>query len=266
MIENLEKNKVVWSVVAILSLIASITGVLHQNIYSKVVSHDVLPGVISQDIITIIVCFGLLAMIFKTKKKSVKSQIIAFSFIGYLFYAYGIYVIEQIYNHYYILYMAIFALSFWSIIYGFMNLNKDILKNIKISKKGRYLNLGLLILIPLLFYVLWTAELLPLMKTGEKPDFTYSIYILDMVFILPSFIMSAVLIKKRNSIGYICAPILFFKAFTLLFSVGLGGFLKPLYNQPVNKEEYMFYIILSAIFLSFAVLDFSRINLQKNQQ
>ena len=118
------------------------------------------------------------------------------------------------------------------------------------------LSAGCLILIALLFYALWTGKLLPLMQTGEKIEFAYSITILDMAFVLPSLILTAVLIIKKNPLGLVLAPILFIKAFTLLFSVGLGGLIKPLYQQPADMGENAFYIILSLIFLALAVLNF----------
>lgn len=263
MINNLGKVRKLWLVVSGLSLVAASIGVFNQNIYSKVVSLEILPGTISQDLITIIISLVLLILSLIVSKEDFKKQIVGISLVSYLFYGYGIYVIEQIYNSLYLLYIAIFTLSFWSIIYGMVNINREKLRNIKISKLVRYLTAGFSIFIPLLFYSLWIGQLLPLMRTGEKLEFTHSIFILDMAFVLPAFIISAILIIKRNELGYIFAPILFFKAFTLLFSVGLGGILKPLYNQTANLGESAFYIILSVIFLALAVLNFWKLEFQK---
>ena len=256
MVKSLKSNKTLWLIVACLSLIAAFIGVFNQNIYSKVVSSNLLPGTIAQDAITISAGFVLLFLSLKTNEADIKKQIIALSLLVYLFYAYGIYVIEQLYNSLYLLYMAIFALSFWSIVYGLVNINRDVVRNIRVSKPVRYLSAGCLIFIASLFYFLWIGRLLPLMRTGEKIEFMYSIFILDMVFVFPAFIISAILIIKKNGLGLILAPILFIKAFTLLFSVGLGGLLGPLYNQTAAAGEIAFYIILSIIFLAFAVLNF----------
>ena len=90
----------------------------------------------------------------------------------------------------------------------------------------------------------------------------YSIFILDMVFVLPAISLSGVFLLKNSSLGLIFSPILFFKAFTLLFSVGLGGLLKPLYGQTANQGETAFYVILSIVYLAFAVLNSWKINFQ----
>ena len=266
MIKNLKVHKALWLLIACLSLVAACIGVFNQDIYSKVVSSDWLPGTIAQDAITIIVGLVLLFLSLKTNESDIRKQIIATSLLVYLFYGYSLYVIEQLYTSLYILYMAIVALSFWSIVYSLVNIKQDVLRHIKASKLVRYLSAGCLIFIALLFYSLWTSQLLTLMRTGDKIEFTYSIYIIDMVFVLPALIMSAILLIKKNALGLIFAPILFIKAFTLLFSVGLGGLFKLLYNQTVASGEIAFYFILSAIFLALAVLNFWKISFQEQNK
>jgi hypothetical protein len=152
--------------------------------------------------------------------------------------------------------MVIVALSFWSLIYGLANIKQDVLGQIKASKMVRYISAGCLLFTALLFYVLWTGQLLPLMRTGIKIESSYSIFILDMVFVLPAITLGGILLLKRNALGLVCAPILFFKAFTLLFSVGLGGLIMPFYGQAADQGETAFYIILSVIYLVFAVINF----------
>lgn len=260
MLDNIKRNKRLWLITAVVSLVPAFIGVFYQNIYIKVASRDVLSGMVSQDLITIVIGLVLLIFSLKINKDDTKKQILSLSFLAYLFYAYGIYVIEQIYNSLYIIYIIVFALSFWALVYGLININTDKLKNIKMSKLTRYITIGFLIFIPVLFYILWTKELLPLMQEGKKIEFMYSIYILDMAFVLPAFLITAFLIIKRKVIGYIFAPLLFFKAFTLLFSVGLGGLLKPLYNLKTEQGENMFYILLSLIFLALAILNYWKLD------
>ena len=117
MIKNLKANKTLWLLIAGLSLIAASIGVLNQNIYIKVIKSDLLPGTVAQDVITIIASLLLLFLIARINETDVKKQIVVMSLLAYLFYGYGIYVIERIYNPLYILYMMIVGLSFWSIVF-----------------------------------------------------------------------------------------------------------------------------------------------------
>lgn len=262
MVDNLKINRVLWLLIAGLSLIVACIGVFNQNIYSTVISSDLLPGTVAQDAITIIAGLILMFLSFTAKDVDVKKQIVIMSLLAYLFYGYGIYVIERLYNPLYLLYMAIVALSFWAIVYGLAHIKEDVLGRIKAPKMVRYLSASCLLFTALLFYFLWAGQLLPLMRTREKIEFFYSIFILDMVFVLPALIISGILLLKKTASGLIFTPILFFKAFTLLFSVGLGGLIMPLYGQTTNQGETAFYLILSAIYLAFAILNFWKIDFQ----
>lgn len=85
MIKNLKLNKRLWLITAVLSLVVSIIGLINQSIYSKVVSQKILPGVVSQDLITFIISILLIYIALKVKKKEIKVQIIALSFLAYIF-------------------------------------------------------------------------------------------------------------------------------------------------------------------------------------
>jgi hypothetical protein len=262
MIKNLKLNKTLWLLVACLSLIAASIGVFNQDVYSQVVTSKLLPGTVAQDAITIIAGLVLLILSLTTRKADIRKPIIIVSLLAYLFYGYGIYVIERLYNSLYLLYMAIFALSFWSIVYGLVSINRDVARNVSVAKWLGYLSAGSLLFTGLLFYFLWTAQLWPLMQTGTRVEHTYSIFILDMALVLPALIISAILIIRKNALGSIFAPILFFKAFTLLFSVGLGGLLQPLFGQTVPVGETAFYMVLSVVFLALALLCFWKTRFQ----
>lgn len=58
--------------------------------------------------------------------------------------------------------------------------------------------------------------------------------------------------------------ILFIKGFTLLFSVALGGLLKPLCHQATNTGEIWLYLGLSVVFLFLAVLYFRDLQIRKD--
>lgn len=266
MIKNLKLNKKLWLLTALFSLFVSFTCLINQSIYSKVVSQEILPGVISQDLITLIISILLIYIALTVQKKDIKIQIIAVSLLAYIFYAYSIYSIEQLYNSFYLFFVLLASLSFWSIVLALANYDKSYLQEINLSKYIYYLTVTFLILIPLLFYLLWGSQLLPLMKSAEKQEFTFSIYILDLIFVLPAMLITAVLLFKKKTLAYIIAPVLFFKAFTLLFSVALGSILRPYYNVNFIKEETFFYLILSLSFLILTLLNFNYLKITTKEK
>ena len=66
MVKSLKTIKTLWLTITCLSLVAAFFGIFNQNVYGKVVSRDLLPGLIAQDAITIIACLVLLFLSLKT--------------------------------------------------------------------------------------------------------------------------------------------------------------------------------------------------------
>jgi len=263
MLQKLGINKILWFLLALLSLIASLIGALNPGIYSKVVDPEFLPGMISQDLTTIIASIIILFCIVRTKKEDFIKQIIVLGIIAYLFYAYGIYVIEQFYNALYFLYMAIFGLSFYSIVYGVVNIRQDILQRVQLPRLMRNVSIGFLLFVPVLFFPLWISKLLPLIQTGQKIEATYSIYIMDLCFIMPLFIIIAIMTAKELGLGLLLTPALFIKSFTLLFPVGLSEILKIVYIQTANAGGISLYWGLSIFFLILVILYFKNLKLSE---
>lgn len=206
---------------------------------------------------TIGVAFFIIIWIKTIKEEDFIKQAIILGLLGYFFYAYGIYVIERIYNPLYLLYMAIFGLSFYSMFYSLASFQKETLQQAQLPKRIRNLSIIFLLISPIIFIPLWTTQILILIETNQKIEFYYSIYILDLCFIMPLFIIATIMLARNQGLGLILTPALFIKAFTLLFSVALGAILAPFYNQIINIADLVLYLTLSLLYL-ILILIFSR--------
>lgn len=247
---NLRKLKVLWSLTALLSLIASLAGFLNPELYQQVVNKEVMPGVFSQDLMNIPASLTVLFLTLRAREDDFIKQAVVLGILGFFFYGYGIYTIERLYNELYLLYMAIFGLSFYSIIYSLSNIRKENLQRVEVPKIVRFMAVAFLLVNPLIFYPLWISQLLPLLMTGEKIDFLYSIYILDLCFIMPAFIIAAVMTTRRDGMGLLLTPALFVMGFTLLAPLALSEFLKPiLYGLSMDVAGMGLFLLLSILFL-----------------
>jgi len=74
MIRNLKANKILWISIASLSLVAACIGVFNQDVYEKVISYDLLPGTVAQDVITIIASVVLLSLSLKANDTDKKNR------------------------------------------------------------------------------------------------------------------------------------------------------------------------------------------------
>jgi len=254
MINNLKLAKIFWSITTSFAFLAALGGVLFKGIYVNLFLKDFLPGAFSQDVLTILVCVFLFVLITITKQNDVKKQVIIVGLLGSLFYLYGIFTIERVYNWFYLLYAAVFASSFWSIIYslaGFrpeafsrLRLNDGMLKTTAISS----------IFIAVVFTFLWTMALIPLMRDHNRIEYLYSIYILDLCFVMPAFFITAVMSLRRMPLGILMAPAIMILGFFVIFPLGLNELAKPSAGMVINYGPMAISFIFAFFMLAIATL------------
>lgn len=250
-----------WILTGALTLPAAVTGLLFPGIYRGVVATELIPGAVSQDLMSAVAAAALPVLAFAGRRGQPKVQLVALGILGYLFYAYGIYAIERTYNGFYLVYLAVFALSFWGMVYTALELRADGPRRARLAKGIRVLSASGALLQPLIFYPLWIAMLLPLMRTGDQIDSLYSVFVLDLCFIMPAFLILAVLTFRGRWPGLVFMPSLYLLGFTLIFSLALGELFKPLFNVPVSALSLWSSVLLSALFLVLGGLHFWKLDL-----
>ena len=253
--------RALWILTGALALPAAVTGLLFPDIYRGVVAADLVPGAVSQDLMSAVAGVALLVLAVTVRRGQPKVQLVALGVLGYLFYAYGIYSIERTYNGFYLVYLAVFALSFWGMVYTAVELRAEGPMRARLPKGIRVLSASGALLQPLIFYPLWIAMLLPLMRTGEQIDSLYSVFILDLCFIMPAFLILAVLTFRSRWPGLVLMPSLYLLGFTLIFSLALGELFKPLFNVPVSALSLWSSVLLSAFFLVLGGLHLWKVEL-----
>lgn len=259
MLDHLKAHRTLWALTGLLTLAASGAGIWNPGIYEGLVAPEIIPGAYSQDLISAAAAIALLYLSLPGPSNGPKLQIIALGLLGYLFYAYGIYVIERAYNGLYLVYMAVFALSFWAMVYAGASLRKGTTA-VDLPKKLRLLSASGALLQPLIFYPLWIAMLLPLMSRGEQIDSLYSVFILDLCFIMPAFLILSVLTFKSRALGLILLPALYVLGFTLIFSLALGEIVKPLFDAALSPAAFWPAALLSTFFLILGGLHLLRLS------
>lgn len=137
-------------------------------------------------------------------------------------------------------------LSFWALIYAGTTFGKET-RAAALPRTLRLASAAGALLQPLIFYPLWIAMLLPLMRTGEQIDSLYSIFILDLCFIMPAFLILSILIFRSHKLGLILLPALYILGFTLIFSLAIGEIVKPLFNAALSPPALWPAVLLSML-------------------
>lgn len=260
MLRNLRLHRVLWAVTGLLALVAAVTGVAVPGIYSGVIAPDLTPGAFSQDVISVLASVVLIALALAGGNDPAKGQIAALGLLGYFFYAYGIYAIERTYNGFYLVYLAIFSISFWALIAAGASLERNLVEP-NLPRGLRIASASGALLQPLIFYPLWIAMLVPLMSTGDQIDSLYSIFILDLCFIMPAFLLLALLTYRSHPLGLLLLPALYVLGFTLIFSLALGELAKPLFGLDVNLPAFWLSLVLSVFFAAIGTFHLLKLDL-----
>jgi hypothetical protein len=256
---NKENYKVLFRLSVISSLLAaivSLSGITNIQIYSPITPNDLLPGAMSQDIVSLISAIGIVISIRQIIRGSNLAWLAWLGFTGYLLYAYAIYSFDRVYTNFFLLYIAVFGLSLYSIILFFIysDLSKfDFSKNKKLPRKsvGVYF-----LLLVIMFLMVWLSIVVPAILNNKPPEGN-SIFVLDLSFFLPLLTIGAFQLFAKKPFGDFLASILLIKMGILGFSVFLGEILRPLFEQQLNFPMISLFaflglgsILLAVIFIS----------------
>ncbi len=262
MIRNLKLAKIFWGITTAFAFLAALGGVVFKRIYINLFPTDFLPGAFSQDILTILVCVFLFGLIAIVKENDVKKQVIIIGLLGSLFYLYGIFTIERVYNWLYLLYAAVFASSFWSIIYSLSGFKSEVFSHLQLNEGMLKTTAISSILIAVIFTFLWTMALIPLMREHNRIEFMYSIYILDLCFIMPAFFIAAVMSLRRMPLGILMAPAIMILGFFVIFPLGLNELAKPSAGMTIDYGSMAISFVFAFFMLAIATLQLRMIHFE----
>ena len=261
MVANLRTAKILWSITEFLTFIVSIGGILVKGLYEGLFQADYLPGAVAQDLISVVLSLVLLGLIYFTQQDDIKKQIIIIGVIGSQWYLYGIFTIERVYNVFYLLYLAIFALSSWALIYSLSGYRSEKFRGLRIKSGILKTTAFSSILIAVIFNILWIMSLIPLMQTHDRIDYLYSIYILDLGFIMPAFFITAIMSLRKKPLGILMTPAIMIIGFFVIFPLGLNELAKPAYGMTLNMGPMLISFIFSIYMLALAYLQLRNIDL-----
>jgi hypothetical protein len=245
-----------------LTFLAALGGVLFKGIYNNLFSADYLPGAFPQDVLTILVCIFLFILIARTKENDVKIQVVILGLLGSFFYLYGIFTMERVYTWFYLLYAAVFSASFWTMIYTLSGFKADSFSKLRLNHAMRMTTAIVSILIAVLFIFLWTMALIPLMREHNRIEYLYSIYILDLCFVMPAFVFTAIMSLRKMPLGILMGPAIMILGFFVIFPLGLNELAKPSAGMAISYGPMAISFIFSMVMLTIATLQLRMIHFE----
>jgi len=250
-----------WFVAGALAVIVAVWGILDGSVYDGLIASDTRPGALSQDVITLPVGLALCLLALTGRRTAPKQELVALGLLGYLFYGYGIYVIERMYNAFYLAYLAIFTVAFWCLAIGAVDVVRRLADSAILPRRVRLCSAWGSLLQPMVFYPLWIAMLLPLMTRRDQIDSLHSIFILDLCFIMPAFLFIAVGSFGNRGWAILLGPAMFVLGGALILSLALGELVKPAFGMPVTAAALTPPAVLTALFVVLAFVHLGALRL-----
>jgi hypothetical protein len=197
-------------IVTSLAIVSSAGGLLIDDLY-----HDpelIKQGWIANDIVTLLISPFLPVAFLLTKRGSERARLIWLGIMSYMFYNFSFYLFGASFNKFFLIYVALFTASLYSIIIGLIITSNLPIRENASHKNHKYVSVFLFCLaIPLLIVEL--RECFDFIYSGKKPEIPTLIFALDLSLVVPAAILSSILLWKRNPWGKVLGAMVLVKTF-----------------------------------------------------
>lgn len=205
--------------VAVLMAAQSAVGLLFPSLYRDV--EWITAAWYGNDLVTLAVAVPLLAWsLLKIRNGSRRAELVWYSMLGFAVYNYAYYLFGATLNWFFPLYVVLFTLPLFVLILALGRLDAVRLAadfSTTTTARLRWVG-GYMIFTGAGLTLAWLGQWAAYMATGSEPAIGTEAFQLvaamDLSFMVPWFVVGAVLLLKRRSWGYVIAPIIVIKGAT----------------------------------------------------
>lgn len=220
-----------------------------------------------QDLVDLFVGVPLLLVTFLLASRgNRKAALIYAGTLAYIMYSFVIYCFGIYFNQFFLLYCLTLSLSLYAFILVFSDLKRQ---NIELWFNQAPVKLisVYMAFVALVFYVLWLKSVVPAIVLNEIPkevsDYNLlvsPVHVIDLVFALPALLIGAVLIWRRQGVGYIIASLAL--VFMVLLTLALAAMVLMLEVRGISEDHSIAIVfgILSITSVSILILLFRKLS------
>lgn len=228
--------------IAILSMVASVCGVFsgrgdgqhsfksiqgeNVEIYGKGLYHNDSVATasqgIAQDVVTIILGIPLLVIsLYFSEKGSFRGRLLLTGTVAYFLYTYASYSFLWMFNSFFLIYVIIMSSSLFAFILCMMSFDIEKISSCFSEKLPVKFLGGFSIFLAVMIGLMWLGRIIqPLVSNtvpvGLEHYTTLVIQAMDLGFVVPTAILSGVLLIKRRPFGYLLSSVIYMKEVTML--------------------------------------------------
>lgn len=238
--------------ILVLTLVATVVGLAAPGFYRD--AAVLLPQLYGQDLLTLLVAVPtFVGAFYAATRGSLRGYIVWLGATGYLLYTYASYAFLTAFNELYLIYVALFALTLFTLIGGLARLDPTALAQ---ELEGHSVRpyVAFQALVAVLLALMWLSDVGPATLAGTRPSSIAGtdlpvpvIQSLDLGVVVPSFGLSAYLLWKRRPWGYAFTGVLLVKGATLGLAVLAMIVFMLRDGQSVPLPQIALFVVLSAL-------------------
>jgi hypothetical protein len=196
----------------------------------------------ANDLVILVMGLPLLATSYwLTLRGSLRGKIVMTGTLGFILYTYITMCFGATYNQFFLVYVALFSLSLFAFVLSMMSFDLQTLPHHFSDKLPRRWIAGLLFFAAAFLGLAWMGRIAATFAQDSIPalENTTSMFIqaLDLGIIMPTCIISAILVLRRSAWGYLLASVGMLKFLTLGIAVALMGLNMARVGVPVSMVE-----------------------------
>ncbi len=241
-------------------LVTAGTGLFGVNTYDNFAPAKYVQESRAQDLITLILGIPLLVVaVSGVRKERIWGIPLWTGVLAYELYVYSIYAFGEVYNAFFLGYVAVASLSMYSIIGLLTGIDAKWFQESVGEKMPRRWIGGFFILITLIFAMIWLGQVMNTIETGIV-DSGHLIFVFDLVIVLPAFTIAALKLFRTQAFGDLLSGMLLIKFDSLCIAIALGQLFRSLNNIEVETGLLSVFIPLGLIGLIFTGFYFKNLN------
>jgi hypothetical protein len=220
---------------------------------------------IGQDAATLLVGLPLLVVgLLLARKGSLRGELLLAGGLGYMLYTYTSYSFLSAYNEFFLVYVGLFSLSLFAFILALSGMDPDrVMRSVSAGMPRRGIAVFLLCIAAFLSLA-WLGRIVPPLFAGTPPPgleayTTLVIQALDLGIIVPTSIVTAVLLWRKRPWGYTLTSVLLVKALMMGTALVAMIIAQVLAGVTVGAVESAIFIGIALAALVFNVLLFRNI-------
>lgn len=196
----------------------------------------------ANDLVTLVLGLPLLAVSFwLSLRGSLRGRFVLAGTLGFILYTYITMCFGAAYNPLFLLYVALFSLSLFAFVLVMMSFDLKTLPAHFSSKLPRRAIAGLLLFAAAFLSLAWLGRIAATFAPGAIPALdnitSMFIQVMDLGVIVPTCILSSILLLRRNPWGYLLTSVGMMKFLTMSIAVTTMGLNMARLGLPVSPVE-----------------------------